>query len=90
VKPKARRRVARHASRLRLLAYAQDFLGPAERAKTEAHLKSCADCRKQLLSVRRFLRALQKALTPKEISSKELLARVKREMAKRKRLARKS
>src|ERR1700722_8235331 len=70
----------KHHRQQDLLAYVQDFLEPAERRELEEHMRGCADCQKTLEEVRAFLPALQKALTPEEISSAEMLARVKAQM----------
>jgi anti-sigma factor RsiW len=73
----------KHHRQRDLLAYVQDFLDPDERRELEEHMKGCPDCQKTLEEVRKFLPALQKALTPEEISSAEMMARVQVEMRKR-------
>ena len=73
----------KHHRQRDLLAYVQDFLDPDERRELEEHMKGCADCQKTIEEVRKFLPSLQKALTPEEISSQEMLARVKAEMRNR-------
>jgi anti-sigma factor RsiW len=73
----------RHHRQTDLLAYAQDFLDPDERRELEEHLQGCADCQKTLEEVRRFLPALQKALTPEEISTEQMWANVQAQMRNR-------
>lgn len=85
MKTKAKPAAAKHPTQKDLLAYAQDFLTAAKRAKTEAHLELCADCPKELVRVKRFLRDAQVALTPKEVSTEELMARVQKQLEERKR-----
>lgn len=85
MKTKAKPAAAKHPTQKDLLAYAQDFLTAAKRAKTEAHLESCAECQKELVRVKRFLQDVPVALTPKEISTDELMARVKKQLEERKR-----
>jgi anti-sigma factor RsiW len=60
-----------------LLAYVQDLLEPNERRELEEHMRGCADCQKTLEEVRAFLPALQKALTPQEMSSEQMWSKVK-------------
>jgi anti-sigma factor RsiW len=73
----------KHHRQRDLLAYVQDFLDPEERRELEEHMKDCPDCQKTLEEVRRFLPALQKALTPEEVSTAEMWSRVQAEMRNR-------
>jgi anti-sigma factor RsiW len=65
------------------LDYLSDALDPAEKAAFEAHLASCAACAADLEQKRKFLGAVQSALTPPRLSDLELLNRVRAEHEKR-------
>jgi anti-sigma factor RsiW len=89
MKSKARKAIKKHDRLEDLMLYAGSSLDLAERTELEAHLKTCADCQRELKDIRLFLPALQKALVPDEPSAEELLAWGKSEMEKKKRRARK-
>jgi anti-sigma factor RsiW len=73
----------KHHRQKDLLAYVQGFLGPEETRELEEHMRGCPDCQKTLEEVRRFLPALQQALTPQVMPTEVMWANVQRQFRSR-------
>ena len=68
-----------------IMMYAEGALTPEERSELEEHMRGCAECQASLETVKHFLPALQRALTPEEQSPEELLAWAKAQMREKER-----